>query len=317
MVKDLHKLPPSVLNRLKHIVLIGISFMLLSQCNYESDPVDPTIHQLIFPNEGETLIQGNTYPIRWEDDRSTSFRIRLLKSGSTYIRISDEALNTGEFNWTIPDSLEEDGAYSIKVYSNDDDFIYYESALTFKILKPGEKATFTDTRDGQIYEIVKLDKRWWMAENFRFDTVGSYCYNNDPSNCEVFGRLYTQGTAKMAAPSGWHLPTDYEWRTMEKYLGIPEDELFAPGFRGVNAGYLLSAEDGIGFKAKFSGYKYYRWVDRYYSLNASAYFWTSSYDDSQSSYWARQLTSISGGIERAKMSGGQYAFSVRYIKDEE
>lgn len=305
------------LNIFAYYILIGISFMLLSSCNYESDPVDPTVHQLLFPNDGETLIQGNTYPIRWQDDRSTSFRIRLLKSGNTYIRITDEALNTGEFNWTIPDTLEEEGAYTLKIFSNDDDFIYYESVMPFKILKPGETASFTDPRDGQIYQTVKLVERWWMAENFRFDTVGSYCYDWNPSNCEQYGKLYTLGTAKLAAPPGWHLPSDHEWRTLEEYLGIPEDELFSPGFRGVNAGYLLSAEDGIGFNAIFSGYLSLRWAERYYLLNTSAYFWTSSYDDSQTRYWVRQLTSVSEGIERTQMAGGQYAFSVRYIKDEE
>ncbi len=304
-------------NIIAYYILIGISFLLLPKCNYESDPIDPTVHQLLFPNQGETLIQGNTYPIQWQDDRSTSFRIRLLKSGNTYIRISDEALNTGEFNWTIPDTLEEDGVYSLKIFSNDDDFIYYESAMPFKILKTGEAASFTDERDGQIYQIVKLGERWWMAENFRFDTVGTYCYDRDPLNCEQYGKLYTLATAKLAAPPGWHLPSDYEWRILEEYLGIPEDELFSNGFRGVNAGYLLSAEDGIGFNAKFSGYLYSMWSERYYSLNASTYFWTSSYDESQSRYWVRQLTSNSRGIERTKMSSGQYAFSVRYIKDEE
>ena len=305
------------LNIIAYYILIGISFLLLPSCNYESDPVNPDIHQLLFPNEGETLIQANTYTIQWQDDRSASFRIRLLKSGNTYIRISDEAPNTGEYHWTIPDTLAEDGVYTIKILSNDDDFIYYQSAKAFKILKPGERASFTDARDGQIYEMVKLVERWWLAENFRFDTVGSYCYNRDPSNCEQYGRLYTLGTAKLAAPPGWHLPSDYEWRTLEEYLGMPENELFSPGFRGVNAGKLLLGEDGVGFNALLSGYMYYRWAERYYSLNTSTYFWTSSYDESQSIYWARQLTSTSGGIERVKRSGGQYAFSVRYIKDEE
>ncbi|KPL13596.1 MAG: hypothetical protein AMS23_01330 [Bacteroides sp. SM1_62] len=300
-----------------YYILLGISFLLWSSCNYESDPVDPDIHQLIFPNDGETLIQGNTYLIKWHDDRSTSFRIRLLKSGNTYINLTDDALNTGEFSWTIPDTLENDGAYTIKILSNDDDFIYYESAKTFIILKPGETGSFMDPRDGQVYKTVKLEKRWWMAENFRFDTIGAYCYNNDPSNCEPYGRLYTLGTAKLAAPPGWHLPTDNEWRILEAYLGIPDEELFSLGFRGVNAGYLLINEDGVGFNALLSGYMYYRWAERFYSLNASAYFWTSTYDESQSRYWVRQVTSNSGGIERTRMYGGHYAFSVRYIKDEE
>ena len=179
-------------------------------------------------------------------------------------------------------------------------------------------ASFTDPRDGQVYKTVKLANRWWMAENFNFDTTGSYCYNKDPSNCELYGRLYNLGTARMAAPSGWHLPTDNEWRTLEAYLGISDDELFADGFRGVNAGELILSEDGVGFNALLTGYMYYNsWADRFFSLNTSTYFWTSSYDQSQANYYVRQLKANSGGIERSKKSGGQYAYSVRYIKDEE
>ena len=305
------------LNTSASYILIGIAFLLLFSCNYESDPVDPNNHQLLFPNDGETLIQGNTYLIRWQDDRSTSLRIRLLKSDSSYLRISDEALNTGEFSWTIPDTLDDEGVYSIKIMSNDDDFIQYESENPFKLIQPSETASFTDPRDEQVYKTVKLAKRWWMAENFKFDTTGSYCYGNDQSNCELFGRLYTLGTAKMAAPPGWHLPTDNEWRTLETYLGIPNDELFADGFRGVNAGYLLSTEDGVGFNAKYSGYMTTRWGTRFYSINSSTFFWTSSYDQSQAYYYVRQLSPNSSGIERSKRSGGQYAFSVRCISDEE
>jgi uncharacterized protein (TIGR02145 family) len=305
------------LNNSASVVLKGIAFLFLFSCNYESDPVDPHNYKLLFPNLGETLIQGNTYLIKWQDDRSASLRIRLLKSDSSYLRISDEASNTGEFNWTIPDTLDEDGIYSIKIMSNDDDFIQYESEMPFKIIKPSATASFTDPRDGQVYQTVYLADRWWMAENFNFDTTGSYCFDKDPSNCDLYGRLYTLGMAKIVAPSGWHLPTDNEWRILEAYLGIPDDELFAEGFRGVNAGDLLLSSEGVGFKAVLSGYMYYRWTERYYSLNISTYFWTSSYDQTQVNYYVRQLTANSGGIERSKKSGGQYAYSVRYIKDEE
>jgi len=305
------------LKTISSVVLKGIAFLLLFSCNYESDPVDLNNYKLLFPNLGETLIQGSTYLIKWQDDKSASLRIRLMKSDSSYLRISDEAPNTGEFSWTIPDTLEDEGVYSIKIMSNDDDFIQYQRENPFQIIKPSETASFTDPRDGQEYKTVKLADRWWMAQNFNFDTTGSYCFDKNPSNCEIYGRLYTLGIARMAAPPGWHLPTDNEWRILEAYLGIPEEELFSLGFRGINAGELLLSDDGVGFKALLSGYLYYRWAERFYSLNANTYFWTSSYDQNQAKYWVRQLATISAGIERTTMYGGQYAFSVRYIKDED
>jgi uncharacterized protein (TIGR02145 family) len=294
-------------------MLMGI---LLFSCDYESEGYNNKDHKLLFPNDGETLIQGNSYRVLWIDDQSITLRIRLLKSGNIYFKISEQAPNTGEFIWDIPDTLDAGNDYSIKILSNNNDFIYYGSEKSFKILKQSDTASFTDSRDGQVYKIVKLNDRWWMAQNFNYDTTGSYCYSNYYQNCNIYGRLYTLSAAKKSCPSGWHLPTDDEWQTLEAYLGIPLNEINTIGFRGINAGYLLCDEFGVGFNAKYSGY-YQISYDRYNYLNYNTYFWTSSSDDTDSKPLVRQLILNKGGVERAKISGSSFAFSVRYIKDKE
>ncbi|MBZ0184237.1 MAG: hypothetical protein K8F60_17395 [Melioribacteraceae bacterium] len=51
----------------------------------------------------------------------------------------------------------------------------------------------------------------------------SWCYNNDPRNCEKYGRLYTWDAAMNGSttegaqgvcPSGWHIPTYNEYETL-------------------------------------------------------------------------------------------------------
>jgi uncharacterized protein (TIGR02145 family) len=87
---------------------------------------------------------------------------------------------------------------------------------------------FTDDRDKQRYAYVVIEVRMsfmsgypgnirqqtWMAENLNYNSEGSKCYGNLNSNCEIYGRLYNWQTAKTACPSGWHLPTMDEWKTM-------------------------------------------------------------------------------------------------------
>src|SRR4030042_2121977 len=282
---------------------------LLFSCDYESESENNKEHKLLFPNDGETLIQGNIYPVKWIDDQSTTLRIRLLKSGNIHIKISEQVPNKGEFIWTIPDTLEVDNDYSIKILSNDNDCIYYESEKSFKILKQSDTSSFTDSRDGQVYKIIKLNDRWWMAQNFNYETTGSYCYSDKNLNCNIYGRLYTLSSAKNSYPPGWHLPTDDEWQTLEAYLGIPLKEINTTGLRGINAGDLLTSEEGVGFNAKYSGYINTRHYQSY-SLNNIAYFWTSSFESNDQQYWIRQLVSHSGGIERTKLTVSYYALSV-------
>jgi uncharacterized protein (TIGR02145 family) len=58
-----------------------------------------------------------------------------------------------------------------------------------------------------------------MAENLNYQTGNSWCYGNDNSNCNKYGRLYDWNAAKGACPSGWRLPSRADWDGLGQAVG--------------------------------------------------------------------------------------------------
>jgi uncharacterized protein (TIGR02145 family) len=106
--------------------------------------------------------------------------------------------------------------------------------------------------DNKKYKTVKMpDGKVWFAENLNYAIGNSACYDNKEENCEKCGRLYDWETAMKACPKGYHLPTNEEWKKLEKASSSPpKNAEFAKAEKLL--GYSLSA--GTNLKSK-SGWK--------------------------------------------------------------
>ncbi|MBA7584634.1 hypothetical protein ES708_26591 [subsurface metagenome] len=56
------------------------------------------------------------------------------------------------------------------------------------------------------------------------------------SNYQTYGVLYNWPAALNACPTGWHLPSDEEWKQLEMYLGMSQSEAENTGWRGTDEG---------------------------------------------------------------------------------
>ncbi|PLX07288.1 MAG: hypothetical protein C0596_11790 [Marinilabiliales bacterium] len=95
-----------------------------------------------------------------------------------------------------------------------------------------ETNSFTDARDSKEYTTVQVGNQCWMKENLNYAAAGSWCYDDNTSNCDTYGRLYNwstlmNGSASSTSnpsgvqglcPSGWHVPSEAEWIEMTDYL---------------------------------------------------------------------------------------------------
>jgi uncharacterized protein (TIGR02145 family) len=138
--------------------------------------------------------------------------------------------------------------------------------------------SFCDMRDGQIYKTVKIGSKTWMAENLNFlpsdnnlyyrDGFISWCYDDQESNCAIYGRLYDWSTAGRVCPEGWYLPGQKELGELKDLVEFVNDNYVDLGDFGFNVSGCLHSEYG-GFQDE--GYRGYWWI-----RNNEVSFWTIS-----------------------------------------
>lgn len=113
---------------------------------------------------------------------------------------------------------------------------------TISVQNSGPNDTFTDPRDQQVYKIVTIGNQTWMAQNSNFKTQNSKFYKKDPNNGSTYGRLYTwKDAVDRVCPSGWHLPTDDDWKTLEMEIGMSLSDVDNSGDRGTDEGKKLKS----------------------------------------------------------------------------
>ena len=161
---------------------------------------------------------------------------------------------------------------------------------------------------------VQIGNQIWMAENLNIKVKGSYCYGNDPANCKRYGRLYTWKAANKAVNlvPGWHLPTDEEWKTLERNLGMGAADAKTRGWRDSgDVGTKLEEGGSSGFDARFAGCGYS--YGYFSNLGLDGCFWSASPLGS-SQAWHRQVYRGNSGVYRHG-NHRNYRFSVRVLKD--
>ncbi|MFA7314565.1 MAG: fibrobacter succinogenes major paralogous domain-containing protein, partial [Candidatus Magasanikbacteria bacterium] len=198
---------------------------------------------------------------------------------------------------------------------------------------------------GQTYNLVLIGTQCWFSQNLNVGTmlasvstlpsnnsiIEKWCNNNSTANCTTYGGLYTWAEANQLAttcntgsctpsspsqgicPSGWHIPTDTEFQTLEIYLGMCSGAgagcAGATGLRGTNQGTQLKSGGTSGFNLLFGAGRYT--IDTFGSPGTNGLFWSATQYDA-SNGWPRYVLSSETGVRRYQYYKAD-GFSVRCL----
>ncbi len=228
------------------------------------------------------------------------------------------------------------------------------TGLTFLLLKNQAQTTIADI-DGNIYNTITIGTQVWMKENLKVTryndgiaiplvtdntawynlTKPGYCwYKNDKATYgATYGALYNGYTVitNKLCPTGWHVPSDAEWTTLEYYLianGYNYDNIilgnkFAKSLASTS-NWTLSTNIGAvgnndfttkrnvtGFSALPAGIRI-SWGIFYYIGNNGL--WWSSTELSTGWVWLRKIAYDSSNVGRYNYTK-QFGLSVRCLWD--
>src|SRR5690554_2612480 len=261
---------------------------------------------------------------------------------------TEDGTGAGSFTSSVT-GLEPNTTYYLRAYATNSAGTSYGSIMSFTTQEGSSGSTFTDPRDGKVYQTVVIGNQVWMAENLAYlpsvnmvadgseDAAGSYYYvygydgtnvadAKATDNYATYGVLYNW-TAAMdgeassttnpsgiqgVCPAGWHLPSDAEWTELTDYLG------------GTGAGGKLKeagtthwnspntgATNETGFTALPGGSRRYDGPFNYVGSNG---FWWSATESGASSVWGRNINYVNSSVGRDH-GYKEVGFSVRCVRD--
>lgn len=258
--------------------------------------------------------------------------------------ISDNSTFNGSGNGAFTSSitgLSENTKYYVRAYATNSKGTSYGYEESFFTLESA--GSLIDSRDSYSYKWITIGTQMWMVENLAYLPSVSSSYDgsySDPyyyvygyegtsvssakatDNYTTYGVIYNWEAAKIACPTGWHLPSDDEWKILEKHLGMSHSDADDIGARySGDVGKKLKSTSGwihngngnnsSGFNVLPGGYR--TDAGGFGLLGYGGNFWSST-EDAWSNAWFRNLDYYDHAVAR-NGNHRRYNLSVRCLKN--
>lgn len=189
------------------------------------------------------------------------------------------------------------------------------------VVHPEARGTWVDNRGSEpvTYHWVRYGKLDWICENIRLETAPGTYFSTDGQGDEEtlqYGYLYNFETAKTLGTEGWRLPTDEDWKDLERHLGMGAGEADEEEWRGDFTGELLMQDStGSGLNLQCAGYYYTEGGAGIRNRGIDGIYWTASLDAGSTGYaWTRMVGYYRQEVRRFSMLTKK-GLSVRLVRD--
>ncbi len=141
---------------------------------------------------------------------------------------------------------------------------------------PTEAEIASITIGTQIWTASNIALKPRLYNRLGIDYWNNYGVTTPGVKSDEDGFYYTWNAAMNACPSGWHLPSDAEWKVLEGQLGMSVAEQNKTGSRGSNEGKKLKVNGSSGFEAKLAGTRSGSTLMRFIGRGEWVGFWSST-----------------------------------------
>jgi uncharacterized protein (TIGR02145 family) len=250
--------------------------------------------------------------------------------------VTTDGTGTGVFASTLS-GLADGTVYYVRAYATNSAGTAYGTQV--------QLLTMVADAEGSLYKTVLINNKVWMAENLSTKkyndntdvtlvtngaswaalTTEAFCWygNDETTNKPLYGALYNWYAVNKGTlcPTGWHVPTDAEFKGLSIFLGMTQAQADGFSWQGTDQGTQLKSTAGwttgngtntVGFTALPGGYRYY--LDGGFAgAGTIGYWWMADQVSPTNSYY-RRLDGANAGVfrEGAVKAAGK---SVRCIKN--
>ena len=174
--------------------------------------------------------------------------------------------------------------------------------------------TFKDKRDNKTYNWIQIGNQIWMSDNlaYKVDSDGYLVYKNKEENLSKYGYLYDWTTANKVAPTGWHLPTDKEWKELTDFL-IDNNFGYDYDYDSIMNSEYSNHIDKSGFRDIPSGYAGSNGVFR--NLGKYGYWWTASEYNNRDAWFVILNYDYKNVYVNFRKYNKEFHYAVRCVKD--